>query len=216
MVNKIKTGVPGFDDIYGGLVEGGATVLAGEPGTGKTIFGVQFLKHGARYDEPGVFVTVENNKEKLVEYIKGFGIDLKQEKNIEVIDMPVFTTDVMMLKNIEQTVERLKAKRLVFDTLKIFEYLYPEPNRRWKEILHFKKFLQKYGLTSVLCVEKSEKPLEEFTLEESVSDSLIVLSLEKEKDMMMRKLTVLKMAGESGVMKIHSMEITKKGVRVFK
>jgi hypothetical protein len=31
----------------------------------------------------------------------------------------------------------------VFDTIKIFEYLYPEPNKRWKEILNFKKFLQK-------------------------------------------------------------------------
>jgi replicative DNA helicase len=59
-IYKAPAGITGFDEITGGgLPHGRTTLLAGGPGSGKTIFALQFLTHGARYcREPGIFVAV--------------------------------------------------------------------------------------------------------------------------------------------------------------
>ena len=46
---KASTGIAGFDEIAGGgLPRGRTTLLVGGPASGKTIFGLQFLVHGAQ------------------------------------------------------------------------------------------------------------------------------------------------------------------------
>ena len=64
---KAATGVVGFDDITGGgLPQGRTTLLVGGPGSGKTIFALQFLVHGARHcQEPGIFVAFEENPKRI-------------------------------------------------------------------------------------------------------------------------------------------------------
>ena len=58
---KAPTGIVGFDEITGGgLPLGRTTLLAGRPGSAKTIFAMQFPVYGARYcKEPGIFVAFE-------------------------------------------------------------------------------------------------------------------------------------------------------------
>ena len=57
---KVATGIVGFDEITGGgLPKGRPTLVCGGPGCGKTLFALQFLVHGARHGESGVFVTFE-------------------------------------------------------------------------------------------------------------------------------------------------------------
>jgi circadian clock protein KaiC len=59
--SKAPTGIAGFDQITGGgLPHGRTTLLTGGPGSGKTIFALQFLVHGAQVcTEPGIFVAFE-------------------------------------------------------------------------------------------------------------------------------------------------------------
>ena len=46
---KAPTGITGFDEITrGGMPRGRTTLLVGGPGSGKTIFALQFLMHGAK------------------------------------------------------------------------------------------------------------------------------------------------------------------------
>lgn len=46
---RVEVGIPGFDElVHGGLPRGRSTLLAGSTGTGKTVFGLQFLVSGAR------------------------------------------------------------------------------------------------------------------------------------------------------------------------
>jgi KaiC/GvpD/RAD55 family RecA-like ATPase len=212
-MKRVKVGIDGLDKVIGGgLVEGSVTILSGGPGTGKTVFGAKFIDYGASKDEHCVFVTVENKKKGLEEYLKEFGIVFP--KNVKIIEVPVFTTENVLMREIESTVERNKSKRLVFDTIKIFEYLHPEPNDRWKSLMKFKEFLNKLGVTAVLCLEKENAPLESFKLEESLSDSLIVLTRDQERENVRRSLVVFKISGVSGE-KMHRMEINKKGITVF-
>jgi KaiC/GvpD/RAD55 family RecA-like ATPase len=58
-VQKLPTGIEGFDDIcHGGLPNARSTLVSGTSGTGKTVFSLQYLHHGiCNFDEPGIFVT---------------------------------------------------------------------------------------------------------------------------------------------------------------
>ena len=48
-IKRIQTGIQGFDQlIYGGLPQGRSYLVSGEPGTGKTIFSIQFLLEGLK------------------------------------------------------------------------------------------------------------------------------------------------------------------------
>src|SRR3954454_12542945 len=75
---RLETGIPGFDSITnGGVPKGRATLVVGTSGTGKTIFGLQFLAAGARqFGERGVLVTFEEVPEDLVKNAESFGWDL--------------------------------------------------------------------------------------------------------------------------------------------
>src|SRR3954449_4308974 len=72
---RLKTGIPGFDSITnGGLPVGRATLVVGTSGTGKTIFGLQYLAAGARlYGHRGVLVTFEEAPEDIVKNAESFG-----------------------------------------------------------------------------------------------------------------------------------------------
>ena len=61
MTNRVRTGVPGLDEMLsGGFLEGSTVLLLGAPGTGKTTLGLQFLYNGiVQENEPGLFITFE-------------------------------------------------------------------------------------------------------------------------------------------------------------
>lgn len=64
---RIEVGIPGFDElVHGGLPSGRSTLLAGSTGTGKTVFGLQFLVGGAYSGEHGVLVTFAERPEDLI------------------------------------------------------------------------------------------------------------------------------------------------------
>jgi len=72
---KTPSGIPGFDDIIGGgLPQGRSTLVCGDAGAGKTMFGMQFLVRGAtKGQEPGVFVTFEETEEYLKKNVASLG-----------------------------------------------------------------------------------------------------------------------------------------------
>ena len=52
-VQKLPTGIEGFDDVCrGGLPTSRSTLVSGTSGTGKTVFSLQYLHHGIdNFDE---------------------------------------------------------------------------------------------------------------------------------------------------------------------
>src|SRR3954467_3601821 len=88
---RLGTGIPGFDSITkGGVPKGRATLVVGTSGTGKTIFGLQFLAAGARmHGETGVLVTFEEVPEDLVKNAESFGwelTDLVTSDKLRIVD----------------------------------------------------------------------------------------------------------------------------------
>ncbi len=77
-LQKTTSGIPGLDEVTnGGLPQGRTTLVCGDAGAGKTMFGMQFLVAGAtQHDEPGVFVAFEETDKDLKKNVASLGWDL--------------------------------------------------------------------------------------------------------------------------------------------
>ena len=77
MTNRIPSGVPGFDGlIEGGFKTGSNMLVMGGPGTGKTIFTIQFLMQDIDKFGTVVYFSFEERKKELYDDMKQFGWDL--------------------------------------------------------------------------------------------------------------------------------------------
>ena len=79
-VQKLPTGIEGFDDVcHGGLPIGRSTLIGGTSGTGKTVFSLHFLHNGiAHFDEPGIFVTFEESPLDILRNAASFSWNLQE------------------------------------------------------------------------------------------------------------------------------------------
>lgn len=62
----IKTGIPGFDELFNrGIPKGKNILIAGGPGTGKTIFCLQTLYNAVRKGRDCLYITFEESPANL-------------------------------------------------------------------------------------------------------------------------------------------------------
>ena len=80
IIEKMATGIPGFDLIsHGGFTRGRTTLVSGTSGSAKTVFAVQYLTEGIeKFDESGVFVTFEESPADICKNMMGCGWDIKK------------------------------------------------------------------------------------------------------------------------------------------
>lgn len=87
---KVKTGVPGLDDMLeGGLIPGRAYIISGTSGTGKTTLALQFLLEGARNGERVLYVALDEPPNEVKANAASYGWDLSK---VQVVDA---TPDIM-------------------------------------------------------------------------------------------------------------------------
>jgi KaiC/GvpD/RAD55 family RecA-like ATPase len=66
-MEKIKSGIYGLNPLLdGGINKNSTTVIIGPSGAGKTTFATQFLRKGLSQLNPGVFISLDENKEQIV------------------------------------------------------------------------------------------------------------------------------------------------------
>ena len=115
-------GIEGLDPLVGGgVLQGHSVLVCGAPGTGKTIFGLQFLYMGATMEnENGLFVNVEDIEKKLKFYANQFGWDmdaLQRQKKIDFLKVPIDRKGCKIIDIIFEKAQELDAKRIVIDSL---------------------------------------------------------------------------------------------------
>jgi circadian clock protein KaiC len=164
-LKKTPSGIIGFDEITGGgLPQGRTTLLLGGPGSGKTVFALQFLTNGARvYAEPGIFVAFEETSERIMANTKSFNWGLAQipRKKLLFIDAQpnydlVHTGDFDlcgMLAGLGLQVRRMKTRRIVFDALDILLAFLPDIAARRREIYRLHEWLVDHQLTCIFTLK---------------------------------------------------------------
>lgn len=72
-MERIKTGIKEIDVIIGGFPRGKTVLISGEPGSGKTILGLQFANQNCLDGKKTVYVTTEEDAAELRLQGKSFG-----------------------------------------------------------------------------------------------------------------------------------------------
>ena len=162
-IPRIDLGIDGLDNmIQGGVPERHLMVTIGGAGTGKTTFGLQFLRHGLVQGESAVFITLEQSHEAIISTANEFGWDFEgfeAENRLAVVDLdPVEMAN--SLDNIQaelpQLVRDFGADRLVLDSVSLLEMMYDNQAKRRTEVFDFTRALKKAGVTTFLTSEASE------------------------------------------------------------
>ena len=91
---RISTGIPGLDPLLGGGFPACKSYLVtGEPGTGKSIFCMQFMLNGLLGGEKAVYVTVDEKPADIVEEANSLGWNLLkfiEERKLLILDAAPF------------------------------------------------------------------------------------------------------------------------------
>jgi KaiC/GvpD/RAD55 family RecA-like ATPase len=73
---KVQTGVDSLDILLrGGFPLHTVNLVSGPPGSGRSLLCMQFIYYGVeKHDEPGLYITLEENHQSLVKAMKSFGM----------------------------------------------------------------------------------------------------------------------------------------------
>ena len=209
-LEKVPTGITGFDEItHGGLPRGRPTLVTGAAGSGKTLFGVEFLARGARdFGEPGVLLAFEETQDDLATNVASLGFDLAQleRDNLlaidafrldpsEIVETGAFDLDGLFIR-LAAAVEAVGAKRVVLDTIELLFSALPNEAIVRGELGRLFRWLKERGLTVVITGERGhEGQLTRYGIEEYVSDCVIALDHRVEGEISTRRLRVVKYRG---------------------
>lgn len=119
-VVRLSTGVPGVDDMLGGgLPRGYSLLVAGPSGSGKSVLAGAFLAEGTRCGETGVFAAFEQRPSRLRNAVVA---TLIEHGSVGLVDSRAtdLSTDET-LRLLTREIDRLKATRVVIDSLSGFE-----------------------------------------------------------------------------------------------
>ncbi len=123
---RLPSGVLGLDELLGGGLPIGDTVLiSGPSGTGKSVLAAQFIAAGAASGEPGVIVVFEEHPQEYLHRAAALGLDLPgfvARGAVEIIYLrPLDLSPDETLQAIREAVARTGARRVVIDSLTGFE-----------------------------------------------------------------------------------------------
>ncbi|MEM2740199.1 MAG: ATPase domain-containing protein, partial [Candidatus Bathyarchaeia archaeon] len=133
-ITLTPTGIDGLDKVLGGLPRGGLIIVAGNPGTGKTMFSAKFLYRGAvDYGEPGVYVSFAEKKSSFYSSMSRIGLDferLETEDMFRFLDLLAVKESGLPLaiESIIETVEEIEAKRLTIDSFSALAQTLKDPS----------------------------------------------------------------------------------------
>ncbi len=233
-VRRVESGIPGLDKIlHGGIPYRNVVLLSGGPGTGKTIFGQQYLFHGLKNGERGILVALEEHPVQIRINMSQFGWDVRpyeEQGKFAIVD--AFTGGIgeaakreryvvrsiddvpSFIDVVREAIKDIGAERVVIDSVTTLYMTRPAVARA--VVMNLKRVLAGLGCTSILVSQISvgERGFGGPGVEHA-ADGIIRLDLDEVEGELRRSLIVWKMRGTSHSMKRHPFEITDKGLIVY-
>ena len=211
-IDKIPTGIESFDVIAkGGLPKNRTTLVSGTAGSGKTVFGVQFLASGITdYKENGVFVTFEESASDIRENMQSFGwnlpqwekegklafVDASPDPHIDTIESGNFDLGALLAR-VENAVKKVNATRVSVDSLGAVFSQFSDQSIVRRELFRIASALKNMGVTAVMTAERTDDygPVARFGVEEFIADNVMILRNALEDENRRRTIEILKFRG---------------------
>ncbi len=218
---RIKSGVPGLDElIEGGFPEGSSVLLSGGPGTGKSIFCLEYLYRGAKeFNEPGAYITLEEGAHNLWWNMQRFHWDLTSLEHENKLKIFKFEPDLSVKDDVEGQTRRIidkaremGAKRLVIDSTTAFSFWIDDVAKIRYAMYVLIDELRKLNTTTIMTCETlgGKNESSRFGVEDFLVDGVIVLNFQPPH----RFMWIKKMRGTNHSKGIHPFEITSEGLTV--
>ncbi len=226
---KAPTGISGFDDVtFGGLPIGRPTLVAGGAGSGKTMFAMEFIIHGAlNYDEPGVYVTFEENVTDLKKNFASMGFDLDklvEDKKIAIDHVFVerslieetgeYNLEALFIR-LGYSIDSIGAKRVALDTIEVLFAVFKNDAIVRSELLRLFRWLKDRGITAIVTGEKGDQTITRYGLEEYIADCVIVLDNRVTEELATRRLRIVKYRGSEHGADEYPFLIGHDGISIF-
>lgn len=209
---RVSTGAKGLDEMLnGGFPKRRVILLCGGPGTGKTIFCLQFLAAAAERDEPGVYVTLEEPVDFILENVDAFGWNLREKEKSNCLRLLNFYTvpyvggselrdresrgpTLSLIREVVSAVEAIGAEHIVIDPLtSIAIHEQKDAVKRYKIAELFGE-LRKIGCTSIFTSEIASTN-GQFYMEEFIADGVIRLDKAIQNFNLVKTIRIEKMRG---------------------
>lgn len=231
MSNIVKAGILGLDSmLYGGIPEGNQVLLAGGPGSGKTLLALEYLYRNALERHPGVFLALDEDSKSILNNVKSTfpkfseldslmsskmltleSIDLTKKEQKGTYEF----SDV--LQKITELVSAQKATRVAIDSISMLSILTNDQIGYRKSMLSLSYALKDMGVTSLLLVDANspEKNALEYAPEYYIFDGIICMYQSSDQEKRLHTMKVLKMRGSKHSFITTPYEITEEGFKVF-
>jgi circadian clock protein KaiC len=225
----MPTGITGLDEITrGGLPRDRNTVVLGGPGSGKTVLALQTLVNGARhYGEPGIFVAFEENTRQIIRNAASFGWNLAEleRKNLFFLDARTRPENITagdfdlvgFLATIWAKAKKMRAKRIVFDSIDVLLSLLDNLPKERLEIYRLADWLATSGLTGIITSKLEEGSLpsgQRYGFLQFMADCVVLLGQRTVERVSQRELRVLKYRGSAFSENAAPMVIGSTGIEV--
>jgi circadian clock protein KaiC len=223
------TGIAGLDDILrGGLPPNRVYLIQGDPGAGKTTLGLQFLLEGVRSGETSLYISLSESKDEVLSVARSHGWNLDgihlfemqvgEQEYSEASENTLFEPSEVELREVMQRllaeIERVKATRVVFDSLSELRLLAQHPLRYRRQILLLKQFFTGRNCT-VLFLDDRTAPEEDRQLQSIVHGVLMLEVTAGEYGAERRRLRIVKIRGLAPRGGYHEFAIRTGGLQVY-
>jgi len=209
---RVSTGIDMLDSVIsGGFRRGKNYLLSGETGTGKTIFGLQFLMKGINEGENGIYVTVDEKPSDVLEDANSLGFPLEEriaQNKLLILDYSSHFDQLRekskqidvrkIVGDLNKYLKEINAKLLVIDPIAPFIV---KDDTVWEIRKYIRSLfysLDELDCTSLLtsAIPTGTNRLSQYGIEEFYASGVIVLSIRALEKMLYRRIIfVRKMRG---------------------
>jgi circadian clock protein KaiC len=227
---KALFGISGLDEVLcGGLSRNRTYLMEGQPGSGKTTLGMQFLLEGASKGEKGLYIALSETEEELREIAASHHWSIPESVDIVELVPPatlldekqqqslLYSADLELsevTQRLFEIIERSKPSRIVLDSLSEIRLLAQSSLRYRREILTLKHYLAKRQIT-VLLLDDMTADVADKTVHSVAHGVTRLEELTPEYGAERRRLRVMKYRGQRFRGGYHDFTIKTGGVEVF-
>jgi circadian clock protein KaiC len=225
----VSSGSPALDYILcGGYAANRLHLIEGEPGSGKTTLGLQFLLEGKKKEERCLYITLSESKDELLHVAETHGWSLDGIEVFELVPPElsldpereqsiVYASDLELGETVQMVmdeVERVAPARIVFDSLSEIRLLAQGSLRFRRQVLALKHFFAKRRCT-ILFLDDLTQTMDDLSLHSLAHGVVRLDQVAVAYGAERRRLRVYKMRGRSFRGGFHDFVIRAGGLDIF-
>ena len=165
MITKTLTGVPFFDEHYGGIYRGRTMLVSGKSGSGKTVFGLQFIRQAIKQNERCLILSGQPMNDLLIfaEALKLPLSDAVEAGNLILLEyhnyIPIRDSEEYItlppdgFLQFKEIIDAHAIQRIVLDTVLPWVSIRPQTNLA-EHVYSFVRAFERIGVTTLMTIPK--------------------------------------------------------------